>query len=121
MSESKYKNKPGVKYFDLDEVAQEEVVICIFGEDYPLKPVSVDDFIKNTREQADQAQLDENDIAGHMELTKKTLRRAFPDLPEDIFTRMTMRQLQKLVVLAHGMNGQTEAANESSAAAQGNV
>ncbi len=115
-------NKTNVTYFDLDEVAQEEIVIRIFGEDHKLKPVSVDDFIKNSREQEAADNVSEDDLVGQLGLTKKMLQRAFPTMPDDIFTKMTMLQLNKLVQLAHGLNGQKQAQAENAEAARaGNV
>lgn len=104
---------PGVTYFDLDDVLQDKIVIKLFGEEHTLRPVTVEDFINNTKEQEQLETVPEHDLAGQLGLTKQMLLRAFPTLPEDIFSRMTMLQLNKLVQLAHGMNGQKEAEAKS--------
>jgi hypothetical protein len=103
-----------ITYFDLDAVVPDEVVIKLGGKEYPLKPVSVDDFIKNSKMlQAIEGAA--SDLEATLAHTIDLLTRAFPTMSEAIIRKMSMLQMNKLVELAHGMNGQKAA--EASAAA----
>jgi hypothetical protein len=103
-----------ITYFDLDAVVPDEVVIKLGGKQYALKPVSVDDFIKNSKmlQAIDGAA---NDLESTLAHTVDLLTRAFPTMSEKVIRGMSMLQMNKLVELAHGMNGQK--ASETSAAA----
>jgi hypothetical protein len=98
-----------VTYFDLDAVAQEKVVIKLGGSEYPLVPVTVDSFVANTRLISKLETIDQTDIEAQLQFTKELLKQAFPTMTDAVLGAMTMIQLNKLVDLAHGMNGQKEA------------
>lgn len=99
---------PNVRYIDLDAVAQEDVVVRIAGKDHPLVPVSVDNFIANTRMIEKLGDLTGNAEAT-LDLTKDLLLQAFPSMTAEQIGKMSMTQMGKLVELAHGANGQKAA------------
>ncbi len=107
---------PNVTYIDLDAVAEREVVVVIGGQEHKLVPVSVDDFVANTRMIAELGSL-EGDAEKTLKLTKDLLVQAFPTMTIDQIGKMSMTQMNKLVELAHGANGQ-KAAEASAAEAE---
>jgi hypothetical protein len=104
-----------ITYFDLDAVVPDQVIVKLKGVEHPLKPVSVDDFVQNTKMlqaiEGDGAE----DFEATMAHTKDLLSRAFPTMTPAIIGSMSMLQMNKLIEFAHGINGQKAA--EVSAAA----
>ncbi len=106
-----------VTYYDLDAVAGEQVVITYKGAEYPLVPVSVDDFISNTRMINQLGDLGD-DIEKALGLTKTLLKQAIPSMGADVLGKLSMTQMQKLVELCHKMNGQNDATKVAAAEAE---
>lgn len=100
------KNSRPAAFLDLDAVMPErEIVIRIFGTEYHLKQMTVQDFIEyqKKRQSTDKKLAETPDNADTTELfqfMKDELLTLFPDMMEETLDRMTLPQLQKLVEFA---------------------
>ena len=107
-----------VKYLDLDAVKQAEVVVKLNGKSHKLKPVSVSDFVENTKL---IASLGPNaDLETEMATIIKMLLRSFPTMVETDLTNLSFDQLNKLLEFAKEFGGQKSVEDEITKESAGN-
>ena len=96
------------KVLNLDELAQEERVLTIKGQDYPMKEMSVSEFIVATRE-AEKAQKEaEKEGATELELSEVMERLvdmmsdSFPTCPKEELSALKMAHLNAILEFMKG-------------------
>src|SRR5665213_4517497 len=110
--------KKSARYLDLDAILPDnDVVVRLGGVEHKLVPISLEDFVKNTKAvQNMNASVDPTD---EMALVCDMLFRAFPTMTPEIANKLTLIQLNALMDFAMEQNGgkkvQKEAAEEAAA------
>lgn len=100
------------KMLNLDEVAaREERIVVLKGVEYPMKAVSVKDFIEMTKrgEEADEKNMS---FAESVEWLIDMVSKVFPTIPKDVLDDLTMPQLNAILELAKG-EAEAEEGDES--------
>lgn len=113
-----------VTYIDLDAVVpQNEVVVKLDGADHRLVPITLEDFVKNTKLVEKLNEGDKTDGEA-LELQVNTLidmvGRAFPTIGADRLRRLNIPQLNQLLDVAKSNNGQETVEKEAAAEAAAN-
>lgn len=100
-------------YLDLDAVVPDnDVVVRLGGVDHPLVPITLEDFVRNTKTVQD---LDvSTDPETEMELVKTMLFRAFPSMTPEIVNKLTLIQLNRLMDFSTEHNGTKQVDKEVS-------
>lgn len=109
-----------MKYIDLDAVDPNanEVVIKLGGEEHKLVPITVEDFITNTK--LVQSLGTSTDIEKEFEIVINMLCRSFPTIKEDQFRKLPLEKLNRILEIARANNGEEEVKKEAEAEAQEN-
>ena len=107
-------------FIDLDEVSPAtDVTVRLNGAQHKLVPISVEDFIANTRDQAQLGEISDSDPAAvekNLNLIIKMLVRSFPTLTEDDLRKIQLSKLWKLLEFAREAGGQEEVEKEAAPA-----
>lgn len=107
------------KFLDLDAVdVGPEVVIKLQGVEHKLKPISVEDFIVNTK--ALQSLGAEADFEAEVGMVVDMLTRAFPTMTTDMLKKLPMAALNKMLDFANANNGAAAVKEEAKAEAAAN-
>lgn len=103
-----------VTILDLDAVIPErEVVVKLDGKDHKLVPVTLEDYLKNTKLIRDLATGGEDvDFQKEFDIAIDMVDRAFPSITKDRLQKLTLIQLNKLAEFARGADG-TEVAKDA--------
>ncbi|SER25835.1 hypothetical protein SAMN05216548_1144 [Faunimonas pinastri] len=105
-----------VKYLDLDaiDLTENEFVVKLGGVEHHLKPVTVEDFVENTK------LIQSLGVSGKLEDEVDTviqmLVRAFPTMTVEQLKKLELVKLNALLDFAHKNNGQKQ--GEASAEAE---
>lgn len=93
------------KFLDLDAVHQDlaGVAVKIAGEVHKLKPLTVLEFIANTK-LMQELRAGATDMAKEFEATIVMVGRSFPTVPVEHLKALSMVQLNKLVAFARDVN-----------------
>jgi hypothetical protein len=111
----------GPVLIDLDAVqAEVEFVIKLDGKEHPVKPVSLEDFIANTKIMQKAATGDEISMEQELELVLSVVDRSIPTIGMERLRKLTMIQLKALQDAAMQMNGTDEVKKEAAAEAAEN-
>ena len=96
------------KLLDLDAVHTDlsDVGIKLAGAIHKLKPLSVLDYIENTK-LMQRLRLEAGDMEKEFEATIEIVARSFPTIQADDLRKLTFIQLNKLVAFARQANGET--------------
>lgn len=87
---------------NLDEIETGlERTVVLGGKSYPLKPMSVEDYIAQLKDA--QAAEKEQDTVKLFELMVNSVGRAFPTMKEAVVRKMTVAQLQKLMAFVQSI------------------
>ena len=106
-------SKP-TNFLDLDAVAPEvELTVKLNGKKHKLKPLSVEDFIRNTKDQIALSSV--GDVESEVNLILKMLVRAFPTLTEEELREVPLNKLWKLLEFARENNGSAKVEEEAKA------
>lgn len=98
-------------FLDLDAIAPEvEMTVRLNGQEHHLKPLSVEDFIKNTKDQASLGA--SGNVEDELNLVLRMLLRAFPTMNEEELRAVPLTKLWKLLEFAKENNGSTKIENE---------
>lgn len=104
-------------YLDLDTVVpHDEIVVRLGGIDHPLVPITLEDFVKNTKTVQDLGVI--TDPESEMKLVKSMLFRAFPSMTDEIVNKLTLIQLNRLLDFAMEHNGAKKVEQEAGAEAK---
>ncbi|HYG86988.1 MAG TPA: hypothetical protein VD978_12080 [Azospirillum sp.] len=98
------------KYLDLDGLptgTTAERVLKLNGKEHPLKPMSVGDFIENTK--LLQAQGDSPSLEREFEVMMKMIQRSFPSCSEAELMALTLPQLNQILDFVQDASGTDEA------------
>jgi len=98
------------KLLNLDELAGDEIVIILNGNEHKLKESTVEDFIANAKDIESVGK--SASIEEEMELSKKMLKRSFPTLKDEDIMNLTMPQINKLVQFARDAGGESKVEEE---------
>lgn len=89
---------------DLDAIDNfPDLVVKLAGKEHKLVPVSVDDFVANTKLLASLGK--DGDLEKEVEGLKSIILRAFPTMDRDDLGRVPLVNLNKLVGVAQGNDG----------------
>jgi hypothetical protein len=95
-----------MKMLNLDALASKSARgITLFGVDYPVKQMTVQDFIEANKE-AELIEAVKGDASASLEATIRMLKRTIPTLPE---TEVRNMSLELLGFLVQFINGELEA------------
>jgi hypothetical protein len=87
---------------NLDEIETGlERTVVLGGKNYPLKPMSVEDYIAQLKDA--QAAEKEQDTVKLFELMVNSVGRAFPSMKEGVIRKLTVAQLQKLMAFVQSV------------------
>jgi hypothetical protein len=101
------------RYLDLDAVLPDtEVVVKLKGVEHKLVPITLADFVKNTK--AVQNMAASADPEAEMAMVTDMLFRAFPSMTADITDGLTLIQLNRLLDFALANNGARKVEQEAS-------
>jgi hypothetical protein len=101
-------------FLDLDAVAPEvDLTVKLNGKKHKLKPLSVEDFIKNTQDQMSLSGA--SNVEDEVNLVLKMLTRAFPTIAEDELRAVPLNKLWKLLEFARDNNGSGKVEDEARA------
>lgn len=103
-----------VKFIDLDAIVPDEVVVKLGGIEHKLVPLSVEDFINNTKDVEKYAS-EVISTEAEIEMVSKMLMRAFPTMTVEMLRKLTLPQLQTLVQFAQDHNGQRQVEKDNEA------
>lgn len=99
-------------YLDLDAVLPEvELVVKLNGKEHRLKPLSVEDFVRNMKDQAALA-ASSGDVETEIDTVIKMLARAFPTMQAADLKKVELNKLWKLLEFARENNGSKAAEGE---------
>lgn len=104
------------KILDLDDLAKTdpEIVLKLAGKSHVMKPLSVGDFINNTKR---LDKLAETPVSEQFEIFLDIVDAAFPTVGKDVLAAMSMNQLEQIMDFVQ--TAQKEA--DEDAAEQGSV
>jgi hypothetical protein len=117
MAKNTKTNERPISYLDLDAVVPDnDVVVKFGGKEHKLVPITLEDFVKNTK--AVQAMGTSTDPDAEMAVIKDMLQRAFPTITPDMTLKFSLLQLNTLLDFAMKHNGskKVEEAAEADAA-----
>lgn len=101
-------------FLDLDAVAPEiDLTVKLNGKKHKLKPLSVEDFIKNTKDQA--ALGASTQVEDEVNLVLRMLTRSFPTMTEDELRQVPLNKLWKLLEFARDNGGASKVEEETKA------
>lgn len=109
------------QFLDLDSIAAElpTVVIKLGGKEHPLTPISVADWITNTK--AIQAlHVAETDLEIEVDAMIAMITRSFKTLTKDMLKALPLASLNKILEFAKNNNGEAVANKEVAAEAAAN-
>jgi len=111
----------GTKYLDLDEVDSEtpEFVIKLGGKEHQLTPISLRDWIANTKMMQNIRGAD-GDIEAEADIIIGMITRSFKTLEPEILKTMPLFKLNKILAFARANNGEDDADKEVAAEAEAN-
>lgn len=96
------------KLLNLDELQQDEYELKLNGKIYPMKELSVGDFIKISKMTQDLGEdLNESD---QIELMIEVIQMRFPDMPGEDLMGLSVTNLGKLVEFVQNMSKVTDEA-----------
>ena len=99
-------------YLDLDAVvADNEVVVKLGGVEHKLVPITLEDFVRNTKIVQDMGVT--TDPETEMKLVTDMLFRAFPTMTPEITNKLTLIQLNTLMEFAQKHNGTKKVEKEA--------
>jgi hypothetical protein len=88
-------------YLNLDELAQEKRVLKLFGVEYEMKEMTVEDFIKVT---TDAKRLEDKkeklSPAEHATFMIDLVQISFPDCPREVLMRLSLERLSLILAFA---------------------
>src|SRR6202007_1538614 len=96
--------KTNTSFLDLDSIVPPEVVVKLGGKEHKLSPITVEDFIANTKAIQDYAKGEQN-LEGELELIIDMLLRAFPTMDREMLKKLSQPQLDALGAFAQQHNG----------------
>jgi hypothetical protein len=104
------------KVLDLDELetGTPEKVLKLKGKEHPLKPLSVRDFIDQSKEA--KKLINETDASVHVEHLVKLVKGVFPTLTDEDLNDLSMEQLNKILDFARADNGGEETGSKKAKA-----
>lgn len=112
------KQDNGAKYLDLDAVqADVQLTVKLGGIEHELVPVSVGDFVKNTK-MIQQLEAASDDPEKHLTIIMDMLKSAFPTMTTEILNKLTLKQLEALRNVAFNNNGSQEVTQNAAKDAQ---
>lgn len=85
---------------DLDSISPIQKKIAIGGKEYPIKAISIREFINITRETQEMAKKAEEGkltAIDQMEANLKIVGRAIPDMPEEVLNTLNLDHLQAII------------------------
>jgi hypothetical protein len=88
------------KILNLDKLVEEKRYLKLFGKEYLIEEMTVDNFLV-TNDEADKLK-DENSIPKQVDATVKMLNRSIPSCPEDVLRKLPLSQLQVVVAFVRG-------------------
>ncbi|MCP1540058.1 hypothetical protein [Methylorubrum extorquens] len=101
---------------DLDAVDNfPDVTVLLGGKEHKLVPVSVDDFVKNTKLLAALGK--GGDLEAEVKGLKEIIVRAFPTMDIELLGKVPLVNLNKLVGVAQGHDGTNQVQGEAEAQA----
>lgn len=108
-----------VKFLDLDALEdKDEFVIKINGEQHKLVPITVRNFVKNTKIVANLPQ--NMTVEEETTVIIEMLGRAFPTIPEDDLWEIPLDKLNTLLEFAQQNNGSNAVNEKAEAEAEAN-
>lgn len=94
-----------INYLDLDAIAPDvELVVKLGGKEHRMRPLSVEDFVKNIKDQSALA-ASNSDVEAEIDLVIKMLIRAFPTMKGEDLKKVELNKLWKLLEFARDNNG----------------
>jgi hypothetical protein len=115
------KPKDSPFYLDLDAVKPDEtIVVKLGGNEHPLKPISIDDFIENTRTIQKLQAAGVGDTSEETEIIIGMLQRAFPSMTRELIGTLDIARMRRLMEFAMEHNGTRESQKEADSAQQEN-
>ncbi len=109
------------KFLDLDAIEHEAtvVVIKLAGVEHKLTPISVTDWITNTKVMQTLA-ADASDIEVQVDAMIGMITRQFKTLTKDMLREMPLTKLNAILEFARANNGENAANKEAAAEAKAN-
>jgi hypothetical protein len=101
------------KILNLDKLVAERRSVKLFGKEYPIEEMTVDNFLVTSAEA--EALKDEKSIPKQVAATVQMLRRSLPSCPEEVLRKIPLAQLQVLTAFVRG-DDEHEAVEEGEAA-----
>lgn len=105
-----------MQILNLDALAKQEKVVTLGGVDYPVKEMSVDDFITANKE-AKVLEENKDDTVQWVESTVRFITRAIPSMSSEMIRAMSLERMGIIVKFINGElvqeleNAQGEGAN----------
>ena len=93
-----------MKVLNLDELAPEKRVLTIKGVKYPMKDMTVADFIEVTKK-AEDATADsakELSVSEQVVLLVDAIQNAFPTCPKEVLLALAIEQLTAILIFVRG-------------------
>lgn len=87
------------KILNIDSFAKDERSIKLGGVEYPIKEMTVDNFIETTRQ---ALSLEDANLVEQVEGTIKMIMRSIPTVPEDVLRGIKLEHLQTIVAFIRG-------------------
>lgn len=93
-----------MKVLNLDELAPEQRVLTIKGQQYPMKEMTVADFIEITKEAqaAESAERRELSLGEQVEMLVEAIVKAFPTCPREVLLGLALNQLTAILTFVRG-------------------
>jgi hypothetical protein len=88
------------KILNLDKLVAEKRYLKLFGKEYLIEEMTVDNFLI-TSDEAEKLK-DERSIPKQVDATVKMLRRSIPSCPEDVLRKLPLAQLQAVTAFVRG-------------------
>lgn len=102
-----------MKVLNLDELAPEQRVLTIKNVQYPMKEMTVADFIEVTKQarQAESEEAKELSMGEQVELLVDAIQKGFPTCPKEVLMGLSLTQLTAILQFVRGeMPGGEESA-----------
>lgn len=88
------------KILNLDKLVEEKRYLKLFGKEYLIEEMTVDNFLI-TNDEAEKLK-DEKSIPKQVDATVRMLHRSIPSCPEEVLRKLPLAQLQVVTAFVRG-------------------